>query len=51
MIFAGEDEILEIKHIAGSKKIFAAGAVKAARFAQTAEPGLYDMEDVLFGGK
>ena len=51
VIFAGEDEILEIKHTAGSKKIFAAGAVKAARFVQTAEPGLYDMEDVLFGGK
>ncbi|MCI8648286.1 MAG: 4-hydroxy-tetrahydrodipicolinate reductase [Firmicutes bacterium] len=49
VIFAGEDEILEIKHTAGSKKIFAAGAVKAARFTQTAEPGLYNMEDVLFG--
>lgn len=49
VIFAGEDEILEIKHTAGSKKIFAAGAVTAARFLQTAEPGLYDMEDVLFG--
>lgn len=49
VIFAGEDEILEIKHTAGSKKIFAAGAVTAARFVQTAEPGLYDMENVLFG--
>lgn len=49
VIFAGEDEILEIKHTAGSKKIFAAGAVKAARFAQNAKPGLYDMENVLFG--
>lgn len=49
VIFAGEDEILEIKHTAGSKKIFAAGAVTAARFTQTADPGLYDMENVLFG--
>lgn len=49
VIFAGEDEILEIRHTAGSKKIFAAGAVKAARFTQTAGPGLYNMEDVLFG--
>ncbi len=49
VIYAGEDEILEIKHTAGSKKIFAAGAVTAARFVQTAEPGLYDMENVLFG--
>lgn len=51
VIFAGEDEILEIKHTAGSKKIFAAGAITAARFVQTAKPGLYDMEDVLFGEK
>ena len=49
VIFAGDDEILEIKHTAGSKKIFAAGAVKAAAFAQTAGPGLYNMENVLFG--
>lgn len=49
VIFAGEDEILEIKHTAGSKKIFAAGAVTAARFMQTAAAGLYDMENVLFG--
>lgn len=51
VIFAGDDEILEIKHTAGSKKIFAAGAVKAAAFTQTAGPGLYNMEDVLFGDK
>lgn len=51
VIFAGEDEILEIKHTAGSKKIFAAGAVKAATFTQTAQPDLYNMEDVLFGEK
>lgn len=48
-LFAGEDEILEIKHTAGSKKIFAAGALKAAAFAQNAPAGLYNMEDVLFG--
>lgn len=49
VIFAGEDEILEIRHTAGSKKIFAQGAVTAARFTQGAEAGLYDMENVLFG--
>ena len=48
-IYAGEDEILEIKHNAGSKKIFASGALTAAKFLQSAETGLYDMEDVLFG--
>lgn len=51
VLFAGEDEIFEIKHTAGSKKIFAVGAVKAAIFAQTAQAGLYNMEDVLFGNK
>lgn len=51
VIFAGNDEIIEIKHTAGSKKIFASGAIKAAEFVQTATPGLYDMEDVLFGNK
>ena len=49
VIYAGEDEILEIKHTAGSKKIFASGALKAAGFTADAEPGLYSMEDVLFG--
>lgn len=49
VIYAGDDEILEIKHTAGSKKIFAAGALKAAVFAAKADAGLYSMEDVLFG--
>ena len=49
VIYAGTDEILEVKHTAGSKKIFAAGALKAAAFAVQALPGLYSMEDVLFG--
>ncbi len=49
VIFAGEDEIIEIRHLASSKKIFAAGALKAARFISTAPPGLYTMDDVLFG--
>lgn len=48
VIYAGEDEIIEIKHRAGSKKIFAAGALKAAAFASKAEIGYYTMEDVLF---
>lgn len=49
VMYAGTDEILEIKHTAGSKKIFASGALKAAAFAADAEPGFYTMEDVLFG--
>ena len=45
-----EDEVLEISHTAYSKKIFARGALRAAAFATRAKPGLYSMEDVLFGG-
>ena len=48
IIFAGLDEVLEIKHTAYSRDIFAAGAVKAAKFMATVtEPGLYSMQDVL----
>ena len=49
VIFAGEDEILEIKHTASSKKIFANGAIKAAAFLLTQEAGLFDMNEVLEG--
>ena len=48
VLFAGEDEILEITHRAGSNRIFAKGAVLAAKFAVGRAPGLYDMNDVLF---
>ncbi len=48
VIFAGEDEILEITHQAHSKQIFATGAVLAAQFAVRQTAGLYDMNDVLF---
>jgi len=50
-IFAGEDEILEITHKAGSRRIFAAGALKAAEFVCGRKPGLYTMDDILFGEK
>ena len=44
-------EEIELRHRADSREIFARGALKAAAFAAGARPGLYDMEDVLFGGK
>ena len=47
VIFAGNDEIIEIKHTALSKKVFAEGALKAATFLQTAPAGLYQMSDIL----
>ncbi|HCC07531.1 MAG TPA: 4-hydroxy-tetrahydrodipicolinate reductase [Clostridiales bacterium] len=47
IIFAGDDEIIEIKHTALSKKIFADGALKAAKFVMTKKNGLFSMEDVI----
>jgi 4-hydroxy-tetrahydrodipicolinate reductase len=49
--FFGQMEEIELRHRADSREIFARGALKAAAFAAGAKPGLYDMEDVLFGGK
>ena len=44
IMFAGRDEIIEIKHTAMSREIFANGAVKAAKFlAGVSKPGMYDM--------
>ncbi|HPF01431.1 MAG TPA: 4-hydroxy-tetrahydrodipicolinate reductase, partial [Bacteroidales bacterium] len=50
VIFAGEDEVLTFSHSAGSRKMFAAGAVNAALFLIHKKPGMYDMND-LIGGK
>jgi len=47
VIFAGEGERLELSHKAGSRRIFARGAVRAARWARCRAPGLYSMRDVL----
>ena len=47
VIFAGTDEIIEIKHTATSKEIFAVGAVKAANFLFGKKPGMYNMDDLI----
>ena len=49
VMFVGQDEILEITHQAHSKQIFVNGALTAAQFAIKQQPGLYDMNNVLFG--
>lgn len=46
VIFAGIDEIIEIKHTAMSKKIFAVGSVRAARYMTGKPAGLYSMSDL-----
>jgi len=47
VIFYGQGEEVEVIHRALSRRTFAAGALRAARFVATAEPGLYSMRDVL----
>ena len=47
VIFAGPDEVIEFKHTAYSKTVFAKGAVEAAKFLKGREPGMYDMGDVI----
>jgi 4-hydroxy-tetrahydrodipicolinate reductase len=49
VIFAGEDEVIKLSHSAGSRKMFAAGAVNAALFLIQQNPGFYDMNDLIRG--
>ncbi|MDE6586235.1 MAG: 4-hydroxy-tetrahydrodipicolinate reductase [Clostridia bacterium] len=46
VIFAGNDEIITLSHSAHSKRIFAAGAVRAAKWLISQPAGLYDMNDI-----
>ena len=47
VIFAGADEVIEIRHTAYSKAVFGKGAVEAGKFLKGKEAGLYDMKDVI----
>jgi 4-hydroxy-tetrahydrodipicolinate reductase len=47
VLFAGLGERLELTHKAGDRGIFARGAIRAAHWVATQEPGVYDMQDVL----
>jgi 4-hydroxy-tetrahydrodipicolinate reductase len=47
VIFAGEGERVELRHIAEDRAIFARGALRAALWAHGRKPGLYSMADVL----
>ena len=46
VMFLGEDEILEVTHNAYSKKIFAAGALRAAQFINGKAPKVYTMSEI-----
>ncbi|MCH5162900.1 MAG: 4-hydroxy-tetrahydrodipicolinate reductase [Clostridiales bacterium] len=45
--FYGEDEIVTVSHSARSRRLFAAGAFKAADFCMGKPAGLYDMDDLV----
>ena len=47
VMFAGEDEIITITHSARSKRVFAAGAIRAGKFLHGKPAGKYDMKDLL----
>lgn len=47
VVFAGEHERVELSHRAQDRAAFAAGAIRAAKWAAGAKPGLYSMRDVL----
>jgi 4-hydroxy-tetrahydrodipicolinate reductase len=47
LIFYSEGEEVEVIHRALSRRTFADGALRAARFVAATEPGLYSMRDVL----
>ena len=47
VFFCGLDEVIEIKHTAYSKSVFAKGAVEAAKFLAGKPAGMYDMADVI----
>ena len=47
VIFAGQDEVVTLKHSAYSRSIFAKGALTAARFLAGKPAGMYNMSDVI----
>lgn len=48
VIFCGDEEIVELRHSALSRRVFAHGAVEAAKFlCSVKKPGLYCMDDLI----
>ena len=50
VIFAGQDEVITFSHMAYSRKLFATGAVSAAKFLAGKPAGMYDMSRVNANG-
>ncbi len=49
VIFAGENEVIELHHSATSREVFASGAVKAAIFMAGKPAGFYNMKSLIDG--
>jgi 4-hydroxy-tetrahydrodipicolinate reductase len=47
VMFCGEDEVITLSHSARSKTVFAAGAIRAAKWLAGKPAGKYDMKNVL----
>ena len=47
VVFAGNDEVIELHHSAASKEVFAVGAIKAAKFIAGKENGFYNMDNLI----
>ncbi len=47
VVYAGEGEQVVLTHKAGDRKVFAAGAVRAALWTKGRAAGLYSMKSVL----
>lgn len=47
VLFCGPDEVITLKHTAYSRSIFANGAINAAVYLASKEPGLYNMNDLI----
>ncbi|MBE6011149.1 MAG: 4-hydroxy-tetrahydrodipicolinate reductase, partial [Lachnospiraceae bacterium] len=47
VIFAGLDEVIELKHNAYSKEVFGTGAINAAKFMAGKTNGMYNMGDLI----
>jgi len=46
VILAGQDEVIELRHMAASRDVFAVGAIRAAKFIVGKAPGMYKMSDI-----
>lgn len=51
VMFASDEDMIEINHIAYSKLMFAKGAYQAASFIKTKKSGLFSMDDLPLGRK